>query len=157
MRGALSLSSFLLASCRASPASFAITSRGMSSGFTHPLNMRAVVAVEGVAVVAERPLPVLRSGEVLVKVHYSAINRADTLQRKGLYPPPPGESDVLGLELAGVVVDTGDLPIAAAPAIGSRVMVSRCSLVEAKLWDMTARISSFRPWLPVGAMRSIVQ
>jgi len=46
--------------------------------------------------------------ELLVKVHATALNRADTLQRQGKYPPPPGESDILGLEIAGEVVDCGD-------------------------------------------------
>lgn len=50
-----------------------------------------------------RPLPTLKQNECLVKVYYSAINRADTLQRKGLYPPPPNESDILGLEAVGTI------------------------------------------------------
>jgi tumor protein p53-inducible protein 3 len=53
--------------------------------------------------IASRPLPALKANECLIKVHYSALNRADTLQRRGLYPPPPGESDILGLEAVGVV------------------------------------------------------
>ena len=86
--------------------------------------MRAAVAIDGVAVITSVPLPILKPGEVLVKVAYSAINRADTLQRKGLYPPPPGESNVLGLEVTGEVVETGpDIPLRSMPAIGSRVMV----------------------------------
>ena len=46
--------------------------------------------------------------EVVVRVHASGINRADTLQRRGLYPPPPGASEVPGLEFAGVVDEVGD-------------------------------------------------
>ncbi|XP_046574671.1 quinone oxidoreductase PIG3-like [Haliotis rubra] len=57
--------------------------------------------------VAEVARPALGERQVLIKVHASAINRADTLQRKGLYPPPPGESDILGLEAAGVVDSLG--------------------------------------------------
>ncbi|XP_076466810.1 quinone oxidoreductase PIG3-like [Babylonia areolata] len=53
------------------------------------------------------PMPVPQPGEVLIKVKATAINRADTLQRKGLYPPPPGASPILGLEAAGVVVRLG--------------------------------------------------
>ncbi|XP_067946210.1 quinone oxidoreductase PIG3-like isoform X2 [Watersipora subatra] len=49
--------------------------------------------------------PTLRTGEILIRVHSSAINRADTLQRKGLYPPPKGDSDILGLEAAGEIVE----------------------------------------------------
>ena len=50
---------------------------------------------------AEKPEPENR--ELLIKVHYTAINRADTLQRKGKYPVPAGESLVLGLECSGEV------------------------------------------------------
>ena len=46
--------------------------------------------------------------EVLVDVHASAVNRADLMQARGAYPPPPGASPILGLEMAGVVVDVGD-------------------------------------------------
>lgn len=53
--------------------------------------------------IESRQIPVLRDNECLIKVAYSALNRADTLQRKGLYPAPPGESDILGLEAVGVV------------------------------------------------------
>ncbi len=53
------------------------------------------------------PDPAPRDGELLVRVHASALNRADLLQRLGGYPPRPGESDILGLEFAGVVVALG--------------------------------------------------
>jgi putative PIG3 family NAD(P)H quinone oxidoreductase len=56
---------------------------------------------------AEVPDPLLGREDLLVRVHATALNRADTLQRRGQYPPPPGESDVLGLELAGVVEAVG--------------------------------------------------
>ncbi len=55
-------------------------------------------------VMAERPVPKLKAGEVLVKVHAAGVNRPDILQRKGLYPPPPGASDIPGLEIAGEIV-----------------------------------------------------
>lgn len=51
--------------------------------------------------------PVPSADQLLVRVRATALNRADTLQRQGLYPPPPGESDVLGLELAGEVEAVG--------------------------------------------------
>ncbi len=54
------------------------------------------------------PDPVAGPGEVLLRVAASAVNRADILQRKGFYPPPPGASDVLGLECSGTVVEVGD-------------------------------------------------
>jgi NADPH2:quinone reductase len=56
----------------------------------------------------ERALPTPGPGEVLIKVHAAGVNRPDVLQRLGLYPVPPGASDIPGLEVAGEVVD-GDL------------------------------------------------
>jgi NADPH2:quinone reductase len=53
----------------------------------------------------DRPVPSPGAGEVLVKVAAAGVNRPDILQRKGLYPPPPGAPDILGLEVAGEVVD----------------------------------------------------
>src|SRR4051794_356224 len=51
--------------------------------------------------------PVCGSGEVIVDVAATAVNRADLLQRRGMYPPPPGASDILGLECAGEVLEVG--------------------------------------------------
>lgn len=53
------------------------------------------------------PRPEPKHGEVLIKVHATALNRADLLQRRGLYPPPPGESEIIGLEVSGVVDSVG--------------------------------------------------
>jgi NADPH2:quinone reductase len=53
----------------------------------------------------ERPDPVAGTGEVLVRVAASGVNRPDVLQRKGMYPVPPGASDIPGLEIAGTIVD----------------------------------------------------
>jgi NADPH2:quinone reductase len=61
-----------------------------------------------VLVPGQRPLPVPGPGEVLVKVAAAGVNRPDVFQRKGLYPPPPGASDILGLEVSGEVVALGD-------------------------------------------------
>ena len=73
--------------------------------------MRAVIATEpggpDVLAVVERPDPEPGPGEVLVAVDAAGVNRADLLQREGRYPPPPGASDVLGLEVAGRVVGLG--------------------------------------------------
>jgi NADPH2:quinone reductase len=73
-----------------------------------------------------RPDPVAGIGEVLIRVAASGVNRPDILQRKGLYPAPPGASDIPGLEVAGVV-EAGDADAMAAVgiAIGDRV----CALV----------------------------
>ncbi len=56
----------------------------------------------------ERPLPQLKAGEILIKVHAAGVNRPDVAQRNGHYAPPPGASDLPGLEIAGEIVD-GDL------------------------------------------------
>ncbi|MGY1704064.1 NAD(P)H-quinone oxidoreductase [Geodermatophilus sp. SYSU D00697] len=56
----------------------------------------------------EVPDPVLQPGEVLVDVVATAVNRADLLQRAGHYPPPPGASDVLGLECSGIISEVGE-------------------------------------------------
>jgi putative PIG3 family NAD(P)H quinone oxidoreductase len=73
--------------------------------------MRAVIAPEPggpeALVVADLPDPVPGPGEVLVQMTATAVNRADTLQRQGFYPPPPGASDVLGLECSGTVAGVG--------------------------------------------------
>ena len=69
-----------------------------------------------------RPVPVPGPGEVLIKVAAAGVNRPDLLQRKGAYPPPPGASDLPGLEVSGTVVAAGQ---GAAQLIGTRV----CALV----------------------------
>ena len=73
--------------------------------------MRAVIASEPggpeVLTVVERPDPEAGPGEVVLDVVASAINRADTLQRQGFYPPPEGASDVLGMECSGRVSAVG--------------------------------------------------
>ncbi|HZI64409.1 MAG TPA: NAD(P)H-quinone oxidoreductase, partial [Thermoanaerobaculia bacterium] len=56
----------------------------------------------------DAPEPRPRPGEVLIGVHAAGLNHADLLQLRGLYPPPAGESDVLGLECAGIILETGD-------------------------------------------------
>lgn len=55
-----------------------------------------------------RPVPQPGEGELLIKVAAAGVNRPDVLQRKGGYPPPPGASDIPGLELAGEIVQLGD-------------------------------------------------
>ncbi|HEV7466832.1 MAG TPA: alcohol dehydrogenase catalytic domain-containing protein, partial [Candidatus Dormibacteraeota bacterium] len=57
---------------------------------------------------AEVPDPTPGPGEVLVRAHATAVNRADTLQRRGLYPPPPGASEIIGMEVAGEVEALGE-------------------------------------------------
>jgi putative PIG3 family NAD(P)H quinone oxidoreductase len=57
--------------------------------------------------VREAPTPVPRAGELLIEVDYAGVNRPDLLQRDGKYPPPPGASPVMGLEVAGHVAALG--------------------------------------------------
>ncbi|MEQ6437396.1 NAD(P)H-quinone oxidoreductase [Comamonas sp. w2-DMI] len=74
----------------------------------------------------ERPMPVAAEGEVLIRVAASGINRPDVLQRKGHYAPPPGASDLPGLEVAGVIVAGDEAAMAKAGfKLGDRV----CALV----------------------------
>jgi NADPH2:quinone reductase len=61
-----------------------------------------------VLVPEQRPLPRPGKGDVLIRVAAAGVNRPDVMQRKGLYPPPPGAPDIPGLELAGEVVALGD-------------------------------------------------
>jgi NADPH2:quinone reductase len=89
-----------------------------------PDTMRAVVAKGSggpdVLEVVTRPVPRPGKGEVLVKVAACGVNRPDVLQRQGGYPPPPGASDILGLEIAGEVVAAG--PDASRFSEGATVM-----------------------------------
>ncbi|KPF50399.1 NAD(P)H-quinone oxidoreductase [beta proteobacterium AAP51] len=74
----------------------------------------------------ERPQPAARAGELLIAVQASGVNRPDVLQRKGLYPMPPGVSDLPGLEVAGTVAGGAPEDLAAAGlALGDAV----CALV----------------------------
>jgi NADPH:quinone reductase len=84
-----------------------------------------------VIVVRELPDPVPSRGEVIVRVRAAALNRADLLQRRGLYPPPPGtREDVPGLELAGEVESVGEGIVAWKP--GDRVMAITAGEAQAE-------------------------
>ena len=74
----------------------------------------------------ERPQPELRPGELLIAVQASGVNRPDVLQRKGLYPMPPGVSDLPGLEVAGTVAAGSAEDLAAA---GLKIGDPVCALV----------------------------
>ncbi len=79
-----------------------------------------------VLVEASRPDPVPAAGELLVQVTASGVNRPDVLQRKGAYAPPPGASDLPGLEIAGTIIGGDAAELAAAGfKLGDRV----CALV----------------------------
>ena len=76
-----------------------------------PTQMRAIeIARPGgpeVLRLAQRPVPVAAAGEVLIEVATAGVNRPDVLQRKGGYAPPPGASDIPGLEVAGTIIALG--------------------------------------------------
>jgi putative PIG3 family NAD(P)H quinone oxidoreductase len=86
--------------------------------------MRAVVfdkpGDESVLRVGHAPPPVLGPGQVRIRVAAAGVNRADLLQRQGMYPPPPGASEILGLECAGEVAEVG--AGVTRPRVGERVM-----------------------------------
>ncbi|MFC0669562.1 NAD(P)H-quinone oxidoreductase [Azotobacter chroococcum] len=69
--------------------------------------MKALQGIEGSVEWVERPALSCDVGQIRIRVAAAGLNRADLLQRAGLYPPPPGASDVLGLECAGVVSEVG--------------------------------------------------
>ncbi len=86
--------------------------------------MKAIIVerpgAEDVLRLGELPSPKPGPGEVRIRVVAAALNRADVLQRQGRYPPPPGASEVLGLECAGEIVEVGE---GVSPArVGERVM-----------------------------------
>ena len=68
---------------------------------------------------SSRSVPDPGLDEVLIRVEAAGVNRPDIMQRKGLYPPPPGATDVPGLEVSGIVVKTGKN--VAEPKMGSQV------------------------------------
>lgn len=86
--------------------------------------MRAVLlrepGDESVMYLGEAPDPTPGPGEIAIAVRTAAINRADLLQRQGMYAPPPGTSEILGLECAGVVTELG--PGVDGVRVGQRVM-----------------------------------
>ena len=69
--------------------------------------------------IGSRPVPAPGPGEVLIRVAAAGVNRADTMQRKGNYPPPPGASDIPGLEVSGAVAAVGEG--VSDPAVGDEV------------------------------------
>jgi len=75
------------------------------------MTMKAVIAEtpgdESLLKLTEVPDPVLRDEDLMLGVSHAGLNRADIMQRQGFYPPPPGASDIIGLEAAGKVVAVG--------------------------------------------------
>ncbi|MFA6163083.1 MAG: NAD(P)H-quinone oxidoreductase [Methylobacter sp.] len=73
-----------------------------------PEQMIAIEIENGVLKPVKRAIPTPSANQVLVKVAAAGVNRPDVFQRKGLYPPPPGASDIPGLEVAGTIFALGD-------------------------------------------------
>ena len=65
--------------------------------------MKAIEIIEKELKLIDFPIPEPGPGEVLIKVKATAINRADLMQKNGFYPPPPGASQIMGLECSGVI------------------------------------------------------
>ena len=84
---------------------------GIWNKFMIPTTMRYVTYGEGggpeVLRIVEGQTPEIGSREVLIETHFAGVNRPDILQRSGTYPPPPGASPILGLEVAGQIVAIG--------------------------------------------------
>ena len=89
--------------------------------------MKAIEIIEPgepeVLTVCNRDKPIPKSDEILIEVKAAGVNRPDVVQRKGLYPPPPGASDIPGLEVAGIISEIGS------NVSGVRVGDSVCALV----------------------------
>ena len=85
--------------------------------------MKAILVQKDQSLIwSDVPDPVIRADEVLVKVHYAALNRADLMQRAGDYPPPPGCPEWMGLEISGEIVEVGaDVAKLSAWKLGDRV------------------------------------
>ena len=82
----------------------------MTSTATLPTTRRfvAINPDDQTLAVEQGPMPTPGRGEVLIKVHAAGINRADLMQRAGLYPPPPDASPIMGLEVSGEVIALGE-------------------------------------------------
>jgi NADPH2:quinone reductase len=121
---------------------------------TFPATMRCIeISKPGgpeVLSLTTRPVPKPAAGEVLIAVAAAGVNRPDVVQRLGLYPPPPGASDIPGLEVAGRVIAHGDG--VSAPAIGANV----CALVAGGGYAAFAAAPAVT-CLPIPAPLSLVQ
>src|SRR5690554_3075211 len=92
----------------------------------------------GVLQLTTRALPAPGSDEVVIAVDTAGVNRPDVLQRQGLYPPPPGVTDIPGLEVSGTIIAVGDQALRWAP--GDQVCAllagggyARCALAHQDL------------------------
>src|SRR5277367_4722043 len=120
--------------------------------------MRAATIREQQVVIEEHPDPVAQAGEVLVRVRAAGLNGADMMQRRGLYPAPPGSpQDIPGMELAGEVAALG--PGAERFAIGDRVMAIVGGGAQAELATVHERqlmaVPDSLDWPPAGGLPEV--
>ena len=69
--------------------------------------MKAILVKNKKLGIEDTEIPSVKDDEVLIKVKAAGLNRADIAQKNGLYPPPPGASEILGLECSGIIEDIG--------------------------------------------------
>jgi NADPH2:quinone reductase len=120
--------------------------------------MRAATIREQQIVIEEHPDPVAGAGEVLVRVHAAGLNGADMMQRRGLYPAPPGSpQDIPGMEFAGEVAALG--PGAGRFDVGARVMAIVGGGAQAELATAHERVLMPVPaaldWAPAGGLPEV--
>jgi putative PIG3 family NAD(P)H quinone oxidoreductase len=120
--------------------------------------MRATTIRDNEIVIEEHPDPVPGSGEVLVRVHAAGLNGADMMQRRGLYPAPPGSpQDIPGMELAGEVAALG--AGAERFAVGERVMAIVGGGAQAELATVHERqlmpVPEALDWPPAGGLPEV--
>src|SRR5277367_5290928 len=120
--------------------------------------MRAATIREQQVVIEEHPDPVAQAGEVLVRVRAAGLNGADMMQRRGLYPAPPGSpQDIPGMELAGEVAALG--PGAERFAVGDRVMAIVGGGAQAELMTVHERllmpVPQALPWPAAGGLPEV--
>lgn len=120
--------------------------------------MRAVTLRERELVIEEHPDPLPGAGEVLVRVHAAGLNGADMMQRRGLYPAPPGwPQDIPGMELAGTVAALG--PGATRFELGDRVMAIVGGGAQAELCLVPERqlmpVPSVLDWPAAGGLPEV--
>jgi NADPH2:quinone reductase len=120
--------------------------------------MRAATIRDKEIVIEEHSDPVPAAGEVLVRVHAAGLNGADMMQRRGLYPAPPGSpQDIPGMELAGEVAELG--PGAERFAVGERVMAIVGGGAQAELMTVHERqpmpVPSVLDWPSAGGLPEV--
>lgn len=120
--------------------------------------MRAVTLRERELVIEEHPDPLPGAGEVLVRVHAAGLNGADMMQRRGLYPAPPGwPQDIPGMELAGAVaalgpgVDRFELGDRVMAIVGGGAQAELCLVPERQLMP----VPSVLDWPAAGALPEV--